>query len=184
LNHVDAFGIELGSVGYEAIKRAHDSAISQGDAVKTAMLLAQQAHADAVVIRAPGSTANVVGAVNVDAVSCWLDSLLFAMYATMDSYDGLLMGDPSRSHAQRNVVRKMTLWVNMLRSGHLVTADVVSWFFCHDELGTCRLETDNMCFLPQTSDLLDCLIETGWDQLRPPRRQQDPSEGFVHITEF
>lgn len=69
----------------------------------------------------------LLGAENRANVTCYIDSLLFAMFARLDCFEGILcktFDDEPRTH----LVNMLRLWVNMLRSGKLITKDIVrSW---------------------------------------------------------
>lgn len=96
------------------------------------------------------------GADNLNNVTCYMDSLLFAMYARLDVFEPILY--KLQDNAQvRNLSTLIRLWVNLLRSGKLITTDI-----------TAQLR----------SAIADCgWAEAGFDQ------QQDASELFVFITE-
>ena len=67
----------------------------------------------------------MVGAVNREMVTCYIDSLLFAMFARLDSFESILSvewPDP----ATNTLVIIIRFWVNMLRTGRLITTDIVS----------------------------------------------------------
>jgi hypothetical protein len=73
----------------------------------------------------------MVGAENREFVTCYIDSLLFAMFARMDSFEGILSGD-GPDPATNTLATVLRLWVNMLRSGRLITTDIV---WCTNECG-------------------------------------------------
>lgn len=98
----------------------------------------------------------MVGAENRNNVTCYIDSLLFAIFARVDSFESMLsveFADP----ATNNLAFLIRLWVNMLRTGRLFTIDLVK--FLQDALGDC-----------------------GWDEAREIQ-QQDVSEAFTFITD-
>jgi hypothetical protein len=66
----------------------------------------------------------MLGAENRQAVTCYLDSLLFAMFAKLDSFEAILF-DHFEDGPQRRLAGLLRLWVNMLRSGVLITTDIV-----------------------------------------------------------
>jgi hypothetical protein len=77
------------------------------------------------VIRPYDPKVEMKGAVNNRGVTCWLDSLLFSMFARLQSFEPILYTiyyDPPR----RRLSTLLRLWVNMLRSGMLIPTDVVS----------------------------------------------------------
>jgi hypothetical protein len=101
----------------------------------------------------PGT--KLLGAENRGNVTCFLDALLFGMFARLDSFEAMLyesFEDPQR----RKLAGFLRLWVNLLRSGRLITTDV-------------------------TKHLQDALAECGWKDAAN-LRQQDPSEAFGFIT--
>ncbi|KAK7202693.1 ubiquitin carboxyl-terminal hydrolase-domain-containing protein [Myxozyma melibiosi] len=96
------------------------------------------------------------GADNLNNVTCYMDSLLFAMYARLDVFEPLLykvQEDP----AIRNLSTLIRLWVNLLRSGKLITTDI-------------------------TAQLRSAIADCGWPEAGKDL-QQDASELFVFITE-
>lgn len=68
---------------------------------------------------------NMVGAVNRENVTCYLDSLLFSMFARTDSFEGILSAEYP-DEPRKRLVTLLRLWVNMLRTGRLITTDIVS----------------------------------------------------------
>lgn len=67
----------------------------------------------------------LLGAVNRNATTCWMDSLLFAMFGRLDSFEAILYNSFADEKRQR-LAASLRLWVNMLRTGQLITVDVVS----------------------------------------------------------
>jgi hypothetical protein len=67
---------------------------------------------------------NMLGAENRGAVTCYLDSLLFAMFAKLEAFECMLKNDFA-DDAQRKLAALVRLWVNMLRSGKLIHVDMV-----------------------------------------------------------
>lgn len=63
---------------------------------------------------------------NRSAVSCYLDALLSAMFARLDSFEALLF-DTFTDAPRKKLASVLRLWVNMLRSGKLITTDIVSF---------------------------------------------------------
>ena len=76
------------------------------------------------VIKDPDRNVKLSGAENRELVTCYLDSLLFAMYARLDSFEQILTVEYSDA-ARKKLVTILRLWVNMLRSGNLITTDIV-----------------------------------------------------------
>ena len=69
-------------------------------------------------------TRKLLGAVNRAQVTCYLDSLLFAMFARHRLFDAILY--PAYDDEDRhNLIVLLRLWVNMLRLGKLIPIDIV-----------------------------------------------------------
>ncbi len=66
-----------------------------------------------------------LGAVNREKVTCWLDALLFAMFARLDSFESILF-TPFADEPRKRLAILLRLWVNLLRTGKLITTDIVS----------------------------------------------------------
>jgi len=98
----------------------------------------------------------MLGAENRGAVTCYLDSLLFAMFAKLESFECMLKHEIDDPAAMR-LAALLRLWVNMLRTGKLIEADM-------------------------THHIQDALAECGWRDAQL-LEQQDTSEAFGFITE-
>ena len=64
----------------------------------------------------------LMGAVNRERVTCFLDSVLFALFSRLDSFEAILYNtfdDVARSR----LALLLRLWVNLLRCGKLITTD-------------------------------------------------------------
>jgi len=97
----------------------------------------------------------LVGAVNREGVTCYMDALLFAMFARLDSFEAMLY-DNFQDVPRKRLAGLLRLWVNMLRTGRLITTDI-------------------------TWHLQAALAECGWEDAAR-LEQQDPSEAFTFIT--
>ncbi|KAK9486856.1 ubiquitin carboxyl-terminal hydrolase-domain-containing protein [Lipomyces starkeyi] len=98
----------------------------------------------------------MLGAENLNNVTCYLDALLFAMYARLESFEPILykVYDDGPLRRLSTLIR---MWVNMLRAGKLITSDIMA-------------------------QLRIALAENGWTEAGLDH-QQDASEAFVFITE-
>lgn len=96
-----------------------------------------------------------LGAVNREGVTCFLDALLFAMFARLDSFEAMLYENFTDAKRKR-LAGLLRLWVNMLRTGRLITTDI-------------------------TVHIQQALADCGWADAER-LRQQDPSEAFTFIT--
>ncbi|KAF2730381.1 cysteine proteinase [Polyplosphaeria fusca] len=97
----------------------------------------------------------LLGAINRNMVTCYLDALLFAMFARLDSFEAMLF-DNFSDEPRKRLAAILRLWVNLLRSGELIRVDL-------------------------TQHLQEALGSCGWDDATAIR-QQDSSEAFTFIT--
>ncbi|KAK3825350.1 MAG: hypothetical protein J3Q66DRAFT_278895 [Benniella sp.] len=106
------------------------------------------------------------GAVNDQMTSCYIDALLFAMFARLSAFEGLLNVnlDTDRTLLHAHLLQTwLRMFVNQLRSGRLIQAHVIK-------------------------ELRQHLYSCGWNcpgPLDPPgsSRQEDASELFMFLTE-
>ncbi|KAI9794708.1 MAG: hypothetical protein M1835_006444, partial [Candelina submexicana] len=108
------------------------------------------------IVRSYDPTLKLLGAENRGKVTCYLDALLFAMFARLGSFEGILYSAPQDEQRKR-LVMLLRLWVNMLRTGKLITTDI-------------------------TKHLQEALAACGWSEASE-LCQQDASEAFTFITE-
>jgi len=94
------------------------------------------------------------GSDNVDGIACFLDALLFSLYARHDLFDAMLFG--LGEDAAGRLALALRLWVNMLRAGLLIEEGI-------------------------TRPLLQRIAECGWRDVHDG--QQDASEAFLFITQ-
>lgn len=76
------------------------------------------------IIRRYTPRTRLLGAVNRCGVTCYLDALLFAMFARLDCFETILYKSFD-DEPRRKLSILLRLWVNMLRSGKLITTDIV-----------------------------------------------------------
>ncbi|KAL2760784.1 hypothetical protein ACRALDRAFT_1053618 [Sodiomyces alcalophilus JCM 7366] len=129
---------------------------ASGDVAKAADFLRLSSEACAGKVYRYDPRVRMAGAENRDAVTCYLDSLLFSMFVSMTAYEGMLKHDFS-DEPRRRLVTLLRLWVNMLRTGKLITADIAKL-------------------------IQEALADCGWNDARNVE-QQDTSEAFAFITE-
>ncbi len=91
---------------------------------KAVELLQLQEKAFKGIIQPYNPNVQMVGAENRGNVTCYLDSLLFAMFSKMTAFECMLKND-STEDSQRKLAALLRLWVNMLRSGKLIHTDIV-----------------------------------------------------------
>lgn len=97
----------------------------------------------------------MLGAINRNQVTCYLDALLFAMFARLDSFEAMLY-DNFDDEPRKKLAAVLRLWVNMLRTGQLIGVEL-------------------------TKHLQDALAKCGWEDAAK-LCQQDASEAFTFIT--
>jgi hypothetical protein len=68
---------------------------------------------------------DMLGAVNRNMVTCYLDALLFAMFARLDSFEAMLY-DNFDDEPRKKLSATLRLWVNLLRTGRLIKVELVS----------------------------------------------------------
>ena len=69
-----------------------------------------------------------LGAINREGVTCWLDSLLFAMFGYLDNFESMLVREFSDESKER-LTLVLRLYINLLRTGRLITTDIVRLTF-------------------------------------------------------
>ncbi|KAI0459872.1 cysteine proteinase [Xylaria acuta] len=99
----------------------------------------------------------MLGAENRGNVTCYLDALLFAMFAKLDAFECMLKTEIRDDEPRKKLAVLLRLWVNMLRSGKLIETDM-------------------------TEHIQEALAECGWKEARY-LEQQDTSEAFAFISE-
>ena len=109
----------------ENIRYALRSQYASGDVAKAIEMLELQQISFSGTILPYDPSVRMLGPENRGAVTCYLDSLLFAMFAKLESFECMLKGD-SLDEAPKRLALFLRLWVNLLRSGKLIEADMVS----------------------------------------------------------
>ncbi|KAI9033832.1 ubiquitin carboxyl-terminal hydrolase-domain-containing protein [Phycomyces nitens] len=76
----------------------------------------------------PKADIQLLGSENDRNTSCYIDSLLFAMYANLTTFDPLLTYDTTSDVIEKQKLQTLLrLFVNTLRKGHLIKGDSVQW---------------------------------------------------------
>ena len=76
------------------------------------------------IIKAYDPKIKLLGAVNREGVTCYLDALLFAMFARLGSFEAMLYKN-LEDLPRKRLATLLRLWVNTLRAGKLITTDIV-----------------------------------------------------------
>ncbi|CAK7219164.1 hypothetical protein SBRCBS47491_003753 [Sporothrix bragantina] len=148
--------LKFHNISKDHIRFALLSKYSEGDVDSAIDLIRLQQQAFSGVLLPYNPNVEMVGAENREFVTCYLDALLFAMYAKLEAFDCMLKNEQLDEN-QRNLAALIRLWVNMLRSGKLIRTDM-------------------------TETIQNALASCGWQDARE-LQQQDTSEAFAFITE-
>lgn len=100
----------------------------------------------------------LAGADNLRGVTCYLDSLMFAMFARLSNFEPILYRTSHGDAAKDELALYLRLYVNMIRRGKLITTDVTRW-------------------------LLAAIFRAGWAPAGQQFEQQDAAELFAFVTE-
>lgn len=99
---------------------------ASGDVERTAEFIEIEHKAGAGIIMPYNPSVHMVGAENRGAVTCYLDSLLFAMFSKLDAFECMLQNEYPPEDPKGRLATLLRIWVNMLRTGKLVRTDMVS----------------------------------------------------------
>lgn len=140
------------------------SPFTQGDIVKTFHLIRfYQLSSEGLFITNEGfdklgGVINYVGAENLENVMCYLDALLFSMFANLESFEPMLfISNQNMNYLTNQLSTLLRLYVNCLRSGNLITTDL-------------------------TMRICETLTKLGFDEAMS-HRQQDSATLFEFITQ-
>ncbi|KAL3474501.1 ubiquitin carboxyl-terminal hydrolase-domain-containing protein [Aspergillus californicus] len=147
---------QLGITGLNEEHLSYALQYTQGDVEKAFELLLLLEDSIEGIIKGYSPSTKLLGAENRQGVTCYLDALLFAMFARLDCFEGILYKNFS-DEPRRRLSMLLRLWVNLLRSGKLITTDI-------------------------TKHIQEALAECGWEDAAN-LHQQDSSEAFTFITE-
>lgn len=106
------------------------SPFTQGDILKTFyMIRFYQVSGDGLFITNEGMDKlghpiRFVGAENWENVMCYLDALLFSMFANLESFEPMLFLSNQHNYLTNQLAGLLRVYVNLLRSGNLITTDL------------------------------------------------------------
>ncbi|PHH79045.1 hypothetical protein CDD82_2694 [Ophiocordyceps australis] len=149
--------LDVTGVSTEHIRDILTTSFANGDAARTADFIDIETKAQAGVIVPYDPDVRMLGAENRSSVTCYLDALLFAMFSKLDAFECMLKNEFPHDDPRDRLVTLLRIWVNMLRTGKLIHADLTK--LIQDALGDC-----------------------GWPDARL-LEQQDTSEAFAFLTE-
>ena len=134
---------------------------AQGDPSKAKELLSLIKESEEGIIKPFDPRIKMLGAVNRDNITCFLDALLFAMFMTTECFEKMLYDNPIDEKKKRFACL-LRLWVNTLRVGKLITPDLV---ILNPLL---HFDTRQLTFLLRRSSFsLHSLNVGGKEQLKP-----------------
>jgi hypothetical protein len=148
--------LDINNVAEEHVRHALETKYASGDVDKAIELMVLQKKSANGKILPYNPNVAMLGAENRGNVTCYLDALLFAMFAKLEAFECMLKADLP-NEPQRRLAALLRLWVNMLRSGKLVETKVTEY-------------------------IQDALAACGWTDAQL-LEQQDSSEAFAFITE-
>ncbi|KAG4304333.1 hypothetical protein PORY_002308 [Pneumocystis oryctolagi] len=128
---------------------------ARGDVERAVEFLLYLREASELIVHQINPAVELLGSENLNGVTCYLDSLLFAMFAKTNCFEAILFQE-GKDFVSTKLCTFIRLWVNMLRDGRLITSDIVS-------------------------QVCDVLSECGWENAS--KIQQDVCEVYVFIME-
>ncbi|KAG6010771.1 hypothetical protein E4U21_004159 [Claviceps maximensis] len=149
--------VDVSNMTDEYIKDVMLSNIGDGDVNKTVDFIALERKAASGFIVPYHPAIHMLGAENRANVTCYLDSLLFAMFSKLDAFECMLNSDFPIDDPRLKLATLLRIWVNLLRSGSLIRTDF-------------------------TKLMQDAMADCGWADARL-LEQQDTSEAFAFLTE-
>ncbi|MCJ1351089.1 MAG: hypothetical protein MMC33_001071 [Icmadophila ericetorum] len=158
---IKALSKRLSSIGITHFKEpdlqyALNAMSTNGDPEKAFDLLVLLEESEEGIIKEYNPNIKLLGAVNRNGVTCYLDATLFAMFARLDSFEAILY-NTFQDAKKKRLATLLRFWVNTLRVGKLITVDI-------------------------TKQLQEALADCGWKEAAE-KCQQDASEAFSFITE-
>jgi hypothetical protein len=124
---VASLGLDLHDLQDDHIRYALNLKYSSMDVDKAIQVLVLQQASLSGEIVSYDPAVRMLGAENRGNVTCYLDALLFAMFAKLDAFECMLKADlPEDDEPRKRLAVLLRLWVNMLRSGKLIETDMVN----------------------------------------------------------
>lgn len=111
-------------VDEDQVKYALSPAMGNGDTEKAMRTMIQFQNSVDGIITSYDPEITMLGAENRNKVTCWLDSLLFAMFARSSNFEHMIKANYD-DDSRRRLSTVLRLWVNMMREGTLINEDIV-----------------------------------------------------------
>lgn len=118
--------IGIPKINVDHLRSALLSKYAGGDEDKAFELLLTLEDSIAGILYDYNPSTKLLGAENRCNVTCYLGAVLFAMFARLDSFEGILYKSFEDLPRQK-LSTVLRLWVNLLRSGKLITTDIVGF---------------------------------------------------------
>jgi len=121
--------LELGITSFKPLDVEYvlNSNFAEGDTEKALDLLTLVEESQNFLVRPYNPNVKLLGAVNRNSVTCYLDATLFAIFARLESFEGILYNE-FEDEPRKRLSTLLRLWVNSLRAGRLITTDIVCLF--------------------------------------------------------
>lgn len=103
---------------------ALNSSYAEGDPHKAFEIMMLLRESEEGIIKQYDPSIKMLGAVNRESTTCYLDSLLFAMFMESKCFEAMLYANPVDDKKKR-LASLLRLWVSTLRVGKLITPDLV-----------------------------------------------------------
>lgn len=116
--------MDIHDISGEYLRFALRSRFAAGNTDKALEILLLHQRSESGAIEPYDPNVQMLGAENRGNVTCFLDALLFAMFAKLEAFECMLKNDLPEE-PQRNLAALIRLWVNMLRGGKLIHTDIV-----------------------------------------------------------
>ena len=120
------------------LRHVLNAPFAKGDTEKAFDLLLLLEESEQGIIVDCDPNVKLLGAVNREGVSCYLDSVLFAMFARSGSFEAMLYNN-FEDEPRKRLVILLRIWVNTLRLGKLITMDLVRSNWLRSLLPPCRI---------------------------------------------
>ncbi|KAG5928018.1 hypothetical protein E4U42_001400 [Claviceps africana] len=145
--------LDVTNIADEYIKDVMLSNIGDGDVQKTVDFIVSERKAASGLIVPYNPMIRMLGAENRGNVTCYLDSLLFAMFSKLDAFECMLKTDFAIEDPRLKLVILLRVWVNLLRSGNLIRTDF-------DAMADCGWPDARLLEQQDTSEAFAFLTET------------------------
>ena len=129
MKQIKALSQRLASSGISAfndsdIEYVLNTNYAERDAGKAWDLLLLLEESENFIVKDYNPDVKLLGAVNRHGTTCYLDATLFAIFARLESFEAILY-NTFEDESRKRLSTLLRLWVNVLRTGKLITTDIV-----------------------------------------------------------